>query len=94
LKTVLVNIAIFSGSIWADDKVKEVKMDFKTLSKTDKLSLQLTSVDPAKPNLEPERSINYHTEESAVEMINDGYSVVYNLKDRECWDIQDYLQDN
>ena len=69
-------------------------MDFKTLSKTDKLSLQLTSVDPAKPNLEPERSINYHTEESAVEMINDGYSVVYNLKDRECWDIQDYLQDN
>jgi hypothetical protein len=67
------------------------KLHFQTLSKTDTLSIALidTPIDPKNPlkQLTPERHIDYRTEEISIKLTNDGYSVIFNLKEKVCWDV-------
>lgn len=89
----LIFITLIQSTICADPVI--IKKEYSTVSKTDMISLQLTEVskDPKKPNLQPERNLDYRTDEASIKMVNDGYSVIYNLKEKDCWDAQDYLQD-
>jgi hypothetical protein len=95
ISSILSNILFFTFFVYT---VTIKKLEFQTLSKTDKFSIALTDTtkDPKNllKHLTPERFIDYRSEEISIKLTNDGYSVIFNLKEKVCWDVQDYLQDN
>ena len=64
------------------------------MSKTDILSIKLDPPETVPTTPLTESNIDYKTEEPAIQMINDGYSLIHYLKQKDCWDSQDNLEDN